>query len=692
MAAAAVDLVIRGGTVVDGSGAPAFVGDVAVAGSKICAVGPSLDVRGREEFDAKGMLVSPGWVDIHTHFDGQVMWDPYLTPSSANGVTTCIFGNCGIGFAPVQQDKRGFLINLIEALEDIPGTALHEGLVWEWETFEEYLAALKKRELACDVGVMIGHSAVRAWVMGQRANLSDRPGGSKTNPVRQEDVEGMAAVVRDAVAAGAMGFSTSRALYHRDAAGVLTPGSTAEAEEVRAICRAVKEAGGGIFQVTTDLSTYDDVGMNAYDKMSQDRRARFEQEEWDMYRGIVEEGAGSLTVSVGGLTLSALFSRERLMGAGGVLERVAAIDKLSPGKIRMQQFVRPQWFLMSWESRVNPFMFSRTFNKLRRDISSREALLAELRRPAARGAVLDETRAVVRDIRASLQAGKPHRLAGMFTTMFSPVSLIFAWQDSYEPRPEESMAALARREGRHPLEVLYDVMTPASGGMGIVMKPLHSYMGKPLDDMSDLLMHPLCVAGGDDAGAHVGIFTDASNPTHLLTHWVRDRTQGPKLRLEDAVKKHTREPAEHFNLTDRGLLAPGLKADINVISLERLKLLPPTWAEDLPMGAGRWVQSVEGYELTLLSGRKTFQAGLPTGEMPGRLVPNPLAHADAWRGDSRRFAASAGEERAVETADLRAEALRRAQGGGASSIARLARDVESATDTPASNLRAKSRL
>jgi len=673
MAEYSVDLVLRGGTIVDGTGAPAFVGDVAVAGSRIQAVGPSLPIRGREEYDVKGLLVTPGWIDIHTHFDGQVMWDAYLTPSTANGVTTCIFGNCGIGFAPVKKDKQSFLINLIEALEDIPGTALHEGLKWEWETFEEYIAALKKRELACDVGVMIGHSAVRAWVMGERANVSDRPGGQKRDPVSQQDVEGMAALVRDAVAAGAMGFSTSRAIYHRDASGVLTPGSTAQAEEVRAIGRAVAEAGGGILQVTTDFSTYDDI---AYDKMDGSVRAQYEAQEWQMYRDVIQEGAGKVKVSIGGLALGGRFTPSFLWGRGGPIEMVESMDRQQPGSVRMQQFVRPQWFLMSWVSRVNPFMFSRTLQKVKASSGDESMLIERLRRPETREAVIAESQTCVHEVKAAMKAGKRHPYAMAYSTMFSPASLIFEWQESYEPDPAQSVAAVAQRQGQHVLEVMYDLMTPASGGVGLIMKPLHSYHGKPLDAMRELFLHPMCVAGGDDAGAHVGVFTDASNPTHLLTHWVRDRTLGPKIRLEEAVKKHTMDPAEHFNLCDRGTLAPGLKADINVIALDKLRLNRPVWKNDLPMGAGRWVQSVDGYELTFVGGCKTFQAGQPSGALPGRLVTNPLADAKAWRGDAWRVVAKMGSDQSIKDLDLKEYALKKAQGGGASSIARLARDIE----------------
>mmetsp|Transcript_130204 Transcript_130204/g.404974 ORF Transcript_130204/g.404974 Transcript_130204/m.404974 type:complete len:686 (-) Transcript_130204:80-2137(-) len=685
MAQATVDLVLRGGTIVDGTGAPAFKGDIAISGSKIQAVGPSLPILGREEYDVKGLLVTPGWIDVHTHFDGQVMWDAYLTPSTANGVTTCIFGNCGIGFAPVVQDKQSFLIKLIESLEDIPGTALHEGLKWEWETFEEYLDALKKRELACDVGVMIGHSAVRAWVMGERANLSDRPGGQKRHPVGRDDVEGMAALVRDAVAAGAMGFSTSRAIYHRDAAGVLTPGSTAQAEEVRAIGRAVAEAGGGIFQVTTDFSTYDDI---AYERMDGSVRAQHEAEEWQMYKDVLEDGQGKVKLSLGGVALSSKFPASLIWGRDGPLEFMAGMNQQRPGSARMQTFVRPQWFLMSWVSRVNPFMFSKTLHRLRASAKSESQLLSGVRRPETREAILAEAKEIARQIVTSLKAGKSHPFAGPFTTMFSPTNLMFPWQESYEPDPSQSVAAVAQREGRHVFEVMYDVMTPASGEAGVVMKPLHSYQGQPLDEMRELFLHPMCVAGGDDAGAHVGIFTDASNPTHLLTHWVRDRTMGPKIRLEDAVRKHTGDLAEHFNLTDRGSLAPGLKADINVIALDKLQLHRPVWRNDLPTGAGRWVQSVDGYEMTLVSGRKTFEAGQPTGALPGRLVANPLADSKAWRGDAWRVVAKAGAQKDAEDLDLRAYALQKAQGGGASSIARLARDIEQGSDSVV----AKSRL
>lgn len=673
--AATPDLVIRGGTVVDGTGRPPFVADVAVTGKEISAVGPNLPVRGLRELDAQGLIVSPGWVDAHTHFDGQVTWDPYLTPSTAGGVTTCIMGNCGIGFAPCQSERRNELINLVEAIEDVPGTAVHEGLRWEWETFEEYMDALSRRELACDVAVMIGHSAVRNWVLGANMNTADRPGGSKIKPVKAEQVEAMAAVVRDAIAAGAMGFSTSRAIYHRDMQGVLMPGSLASTEEMLALLRAIGKGGGGVFGANLDFRTYDDVPGHEF---SEQKAKDHLETEWSWLNTIASESAGNIN-----MTFEAIeHNMDRIKRVEDMMARHNGL------LIRTQCHVRPQGFLQSVHSRLNLLMLSKTYRRISGEFhaacrdrpaefgSTVGTLLSRLQDPAVRSQVVAEADARLKRTADAMKTGGQDTYRGIVSTL-CPFSLIFPWTPGCEPDPSTSVRAVSKREGRRPLEVYYDVLVPPSGkDFGVAWRPLAGYMNQDLEGTRRILEHPYCIPGVSDAGAHSGIFNDANGPTHLLTHWVRDRTRGPRLPIELVVTKQTREVARVFGLDDRGELLPGKRADINVIDLKALEMHKPFISNDLPTGATRWMQHVTGYRLTLVAGQETYKDGQPTGALPGRFVRNPKANAAAWQGTAKRLAWRPGQNEEDAAVDLKAHALQAAQGGGASAIARIARDLE----------------
>jgi len=668
------DFIIRGGTIVDGTGVPPVVGDVAVKGDKIWAIGPRLPFRGKHEYDASGMIVAPGWVDAHTHFDGQVTWDPYLTPSASGGVTTCVMGNCGVGFAPCQRERRDEMIEMVEAIEDVPREAVREGLRWEWETFEEYMDALSRRELACDVAAMVGHSTIRNWVLGDRMNLSDRPHGAENAPVQPHEIEAMAAVVRDAVAAGAMGFSTSRAIYHRDLRGVLMPGSLASSDEMLALARAIGEGGGGVFGANMDFRTYDDVPGHEF---SEEKRKEHYESEWRWLDTIASESKGRTNITFEAMEVN--------------FDRVARVEqimrKYNDVTIRTQCHVRPQSFLQSVNSRMNLLMMSKTYRQLHgraykaasdspKDFSEHmHALLVEMTDPNVRRTILEEAQSRLDRVKDAIKnnTGDPYR--GLVSTL-CPFSHIFPWTPNYEPEPAISVRETARREGRTPLEVYYDILVPpGKTEFGVAWKPNAGYMNKDVELTRVLLEHPFGIPGVSDAGAHSGIFCDAHGPTHLLTFWVRDRTRGPRIALETAVMKQTLEIAKVFGLHDRGALLPGRRADINIIDMSKLEMLKPFVSNDLPKGTTRWMQSVTGYQHTFVAGQETFRFGEPTGLLPGRFVRNPKADASVWQGAARRCVWRSSDSK-VEAVDLSAHALKSAEGGGASAIARIARELE----------------
>uniref|UniRef100_A0A7S4V797 Amidohydrolase 3 domain-containing protein n=1 Tax=Alexandrium monilatum TaxID=311494 RepID=A0A7S4V797_9DINO len=647
------DLIIRGGTIVDGTGRPPFVGDVAVTGGTISAVGPQLGGGAKREYDARGLLVLPGWIDPHTHFDAQWSWDPYLSPSSSAGVTTCVMGNCGIGFAPCQADRRDFLAYLVEAVEDIPGGVIAEGLTYDFETFEEYLDSIGRKELGCDVAVMIGHSAIRAWVMGKRANMADRPGGAVKNPVEQHEIEAMAGLVKDAVAAGALGFSTSRLLVHRDPQGILTPGALAGGDEVTAICRAIADGGGGVFQMSADFVAYDDV---AYSQLDRERASEYVRAEkkWmvDTAREYGEKVGFTFNVFPGGKDGQSVMNA--IVSAGG--------------RAKGQVFARTQGFLLKFGARMHPFIVSRTFRKATKDShQTGNDLLELLRAPEVRAKILSEADSFFKD------KSTDERMT-QFVRIFKPWSNLFPWTPGYEPVPaQESIAALAERTGKEPLEAAYDFLLEG----GTLWKPQFGLYPGDLESTYKLLQHPQVIPGFADGGAHGTMIQDATAATHLLTHWARDRSRGPKLPIEFLVRKQTSDVAELFGLDDRGVLAVGKKADINVIDMDKLKILPPYLVNDLPQGQQRWTQDVEGYCLTLLSGCPTFEQGKPTGKLPGRLVRNPRRDATAWTGVARRVSGPLeglfpGE---LEEADTTERSLDGAESKGASAIARLLRNT-----------------
>jgi N-acyl-D-amino-acid deacylase len=566
------DLVIRNGTVVDGSGGPARTpgtADVAIDGERIVAVG-TVDGRGRREIDAEGRLVTPGFVDIHTHYDGQATWDPEISPSSWHGVTTIVMGNCGVGFAPADPAKRAWLIQLMEGVEDIPGTALAEGMTWNWETFPQYLDELERMARSIDISALVPHGAVRAYVMGDR--------GGQNAEATPDEIEGMAKVVREAVEAGAVGFSTTRTLLHRAKDGELAAGTTASADELIGIGLALGEAGSGVFELASDMFDPD--------------------AEFAWMRTIARETGRPVTFNCLQDDLRPEHWRRLIeladeAGAGGA-------------RIVPQVAGRPASVLFGWDSSAHPFMFNETW------------------RPLA-GLPRDERQARLRDpeIRRAMVAERP-QLEGLAQFVTSSFHKLFPLGDppDYEPAPDRSVQAIGAREGRTPQEVTYDLMM-ADDGRGLLYIPILGYAHGDFDALHDMLVHPGTVLGLGDGGAHCGLLCDASLPTYMLTHWVRDRARGARLGLEQAVRMQTRGTAALYGFDDRGLLAPGYLADVNVIDFDALAIDAPEMIYDLPAGGRRLVQRARGYATTVKRGVVVRERDESTGERPGRLLRGP---------------------------------------------------------------------
>jgi N-acyl-D-aspartate/D-glutamate deacylase len=560
------DLIIRNGTVVDGSGGAPIVADVAIQGERIAAVDRGLTGRAMREIDADGSVVAPGWVDVHTHYDGQAMWDPELSPSIDHGVTTAVMGNCGVGFAPVRPGGEDFLVELMEGVEDIPGTALHEGLDWSWETFAQYLEALASTHRTMDVATQVPHAAVRAYVLGERAHQDD---------LTAVELGRMAEVVIDGVRAGALGFSTSRTVLHRSRHGYV-PGTFAADDELGVIADALADFGRGMFQYVND-DRVDDPGQIAWlERLSA--------------RGV------PVTYSLAQLPYDPTRFRQALDDA--------AIHTAAGNRVTPQVPPRPTGMLFGLRSSFHPFMAHPTFRQMW-DLTLPE-LVARLSTPS---------------VRAQLLAEEPQ------TKQKSAVSLATAWHQmyrlgdppDYEPPREASALATAEREGRTPQEVVLDWML-ADGGSALLFSPLGSYVDHDHEAIREMLLHPASVVGLGDGGAHCGLICDASFPTYLLTHWVRDRTRGERLPIELVIHKQTQATARAYGFDDRGVLRPGMLADVNVIDLDGLTLHAPHMVNDLPAGGRRLLQNVDGYLHTVKAGEVVAEHGQLTGARPGRTV------------------------------------------------------------------------
>ena len=561
------DLLIRGATVVDGSGGPRFTADVAIDGDRIADVG-RITGPARREIDADGLLLTPGWVDIHTHYDGQISWSSRVDPSSSLGATTVVTGNCGVGFAPVRPADHDRLIRLMEGVEDIPGAALHEGLSWEWESFADYMDAVESRPHDIDVAVQLPHGALRVYVMGER--------GAARADATAAECAAMRALTADAIRAGAIGFSTTRTMVHRTADGDLTPTVGAARAEMEAIARGIADAGTGVIQWVSDFL---------------DLEAEFALIE-DMTR-------------LSGRPLSfSLVQADVVPQAWRMLLDRTSKSVANGHPIKAQVAGRPVGLLLGLEGSVNPFA-SRPSWKAIADRPLAEKVRT-LRDPAFRARLLAEDPLPDHPFVNSVVA-MPHR-------MFRVGERI-----DYEPRADTSIAAEAAATGRPILDLVYDALLE-DDGRSFLFFPMHNYADGDLEPVREMIRHPHTLPGLSDGGAHVGAICDVSLPTFMLTHWCRDRTRGPRLELEEVVRQQTSATAQAVGFRDRGIVAPGYLADLNLIDFPNLQLGRPWMAHDLPTGARRLMQGASGYVATLKSGAPIFEQGTATDALPGRLV------------------------------------------------------------------------
>lgn len=567
------DLVIRGGTVVDGAGAPRFVADVAIDGGLITKVGADVG-KGREEIDATGKIVAPGWVDVHTHYDGQATWDQEMGPSSWHGVTTVVVGNCGVGFAPAKPDRHEWLIALMEGVEDIPGTALAEGMSWNWETFPEYLDELERMPRTVDIGTHVPHGAVRAYVMDERGARNEAP--------TELEIARMSQIVEEALRAGALGFSTSRTVLHRSVDGELVPGTTATKEELIGIGRAMGRVGHGVFEMASDL-----------------------RREWNEF-----EWMGALSRETGlPVTFAALQSIAKEVSLD---EQIAEMRRQNAAgaNIVAQIALRGNGIIMAWQGTVHPFRFRPAWLEIAGLPWSEQ--LAHLKDPAFRQRMItEENQFPETDLVDLLRV-----VAGGWFLQFE-----MAPDFNYEPTQADTIAARARAAGVSPEAYAYDLLMK-DDGKGFIYFPVLNYQDGNLDFLEPLQHAADTVNSLSDGGAHCGTICDAASPTFMLQHWVRDRAGG-RITLEHAVKRQCRDTALLYGLHDRGLIAPGCLADINVIDMDAIRLGKPWLAFDLPAGGKRLLQKAEGYAFTIKSGQVTFKDGAYLGVHPGRLIRGP---------------------------------------------------------------------
>ena len=559
------DLVLRNGTVIDGSGGEPFRADVAASGGAITEVG-AVGAAGREEIDAKGCLVTPGFVDIHTHYDGQVTWDSRLQPSSLHGVTTAVLGNCGVGFAPVQPAHHGMLIELMEGVEDIPEVVLSAGLPWNWHSFPDFLDALARRSYDADVATQVPHAALRVYVMGER--------GANREPATEQDRRRMAELTAGGLKAGAFGFSTSRTLNHRAADGRHIPTLRAEEAELTAIALAMRAAGSGWMQIVSDF---------------QDQAS-----EIGLVRRMARESRRPVTISL----------LQQDARPDGWRELMAEIDRANAEGLRITAQIRsrPTSVLLGLELSQNPFI-GRASYKAIAHLPFPERL-AQLRDPAFRTRILSEV------FEGSRRAGRVERWDRMYPLGDPP---------DYEPKAENSVAAQAAREGRSAEEVAYDLLV-GGDGRSILYLPVTNYAAGNLDVVAEMLAAPNTLVGLGDGGAHVGIMCDSTATSYTLTHWTRDRGRGSLFPVAWGVKRLTADNAREIGLQDRALLKVGMKADINVLDYDNMRLRRPEVVYDLPAGGKRLVQRTDGFDATIVSGEIVYRHGEATGALPGRLV------------------------------------------------------------------------
>lgn len=561
------DTIIRNGLIYDGTGDAPFEADIAIDNGVISQIG-KIDGKGLNEIDAKGHIVTPGFVDIHTHYDGQATWGDALDPSSLHGVTTAVMGNCGVGFAPCRETDHDRLIQLMEGVEDIPFPVLAEGLPWQWESFADYLDFLTPRRFDIDLAAQVPHAAMRVYVMGER--------GANREEASDDDIAQMAEIAHDAVVAGALGFSTSRTLNHRSADGSPTPTLTASEKELQGIAAGLKKAGRGTLQFVSD---FDD--MHA---------------EMAMLRRLVETSGRPLSVSIAQADSKPTLWRH-------------LTDWLEQGDndglpLRGQVGPRPVGVLLGLELTLNPLSGHPSFEKVA-DLPLAEKVSA-LSDPAFRAQLLDE------------EPGSDNPFVRALLASFGKIFVLGDPPD-YEPTADKTVAAIAKHRGVSEVEVALDLMLQ-NDGRGVLYFPFLNFADGNLDSTRTMLQSAATLPGLSDGGAHVGMICDGSFPTSLLTHWGRDRTRGPGLPLELLVKKQSHDTAQWVGLNDRGLLKIGYRADINVIDFDKLRLHLPEINHDLPAAGRRLMQRASGYSATLVAGEVTYRDGRPTGAKPGKLV------------------------------------------------------------------------
>jgi N-acyl-D-aspartate/D-glutamate deacylase len=571
------DLAVRSGTIVDGTGAPAYQGDIVITDGRITAVGTGAasDIpRGAQVIDADGLLVTPGWVDIHTHYDGQATWDSLLAPSAWHGVTTLVMGNCGVGFAPVVPDRRDWLIGLMEGVEDIPGTALAEGIEWSWETFPEYLDFLDTKRWTVDVGSQIAHGAVRAYVMGDR--------GARNEPATPDDIGQMRTIVRDAIAAGALGFSTSRTIAHLAIDGEPVPGTFAAEDELFGIGSALGELDAGVFELAPMGAAGEDIVSPA------------KEVDW-MCR---------LSAKIGRPVTFALIQVDAAPDLWRELMNISLAAGEQGADVWPQIAGRATGLLSGHFTSYCLFDLIPAYQALKSRSGSTNELLDALRKP---------------EIRKTITSWEPSDSERGRMQQAYERTFVLGDPPNYEPSERDSLAGIAEASDRSPLEVAYDAMLTDSGN-GLLYVPILNYASGSLEPVREMLLHPRAAAGLADGGAHCGVICDASLPTFMLSYWTRDRTRGETLPLEWVVRKQSRDTARLYGFGDRGTIEPGMLGDLNIIDYDHLQLGSPYVVADLPAGGRRLLQTASGYKATVKSGTVTFADGVDTGARPGRLV------------------------------------------------------------------------
>jgi N-acyl-D-aspartate/D-glutamate deacylase len=576
------DLIIKNGMIFDGSGSQPIQADIAVNGATIVAIG-SFEDGSKKSIDATGQIVTPGFIDIHTHYDGQASWDSDLKPSINHGVTTAIMGNCGVGFAPVREADRDKLVCLMEGVEDIPGTALHEGLTWNWESFPDYMDALDAMPRTIDLAAMVPHDPLRVYVMGDRAVFSE--------PANDTDVAEMRRLTREALKAGAIGFATGRSDVHKSAEGDWTPGSEATRAELTGIAQAFEGLEHGVVQAVSDFNL--ERGEQDFD------------EEWSIVADYAKASGRPFSFSL----MQRDFAPEQWLK---LIERSEAL-KAEGVDVRMQVAPRAIGVFLGLDCTFHPFMGYPSYREIS-DLTF-DARLARMRDPAFKKQILTE--------RHQPLAGEGSAVPPLADLLMDHIEMVaekffqLGTPPDYEQASENSLASRARVEGVPLMEKIYDTLLQLNG-KELIYLPLYNYTDLNFDAVLKMMEHPQAISGLSDGGAHVGTVCDASNPTYLLTHWTRDRTRGRKLELPRAVRMLTGAQADYLGMPDRGYIRVGLKADLNVIDIDRLELEPPHMVADLPAGGQRLLQEVRGYTATIVAGQVVMENGQLTGARPGR--------------------------------------------------------------------------